>query len=176
MFKHKECFSLIELLVVLFLFSLIVLFSFGRLTFLDSYRLTQETERLFMVFSYLGQKAIASQQTQSLFLDERSNSYRYRANSEKFRHYTLGKSVSFGFLDNAFGPPANPETAITKSITFQSQNNEHVVYFYSQGTASSGTVYLVDRNKRFMKALTCSVAGVAYTRKYHYTQNGWKYF
>jgi hypothetical protein len=47
------------------------------------------------------------------------------------------------------------------------------MHFYPTGIISSGTVYLVDKNKRYMYALSNAVSQFSYLRLYKY-DGGWK--
>ena len=67
------------------------------------------------------------------------------------------------------GSPGSPTHRIEKAITFPGSK----IHFYPTGIISSGTAYLVDKNKQYMYALSNAVSQVSYLRFYRY-DGGWK--
>ena len=163
MYKKKG-FTLIELMVVICLCALIATLGVMQLSFLDSTIVHADIQKLVAVCSYLRQKAITTNAEYVLVFDTEKNEYRADGIRE-----ILPARISFGFLPGVLGPPGSPSHKIAKSITFL-QNSIH---FYPTGIISSGTVYLVDKNKKYMYALSNAISQFSYLRLYRYDSK-WK--
>lgn len=172
---RKQGFSLIELLVVISLFIFIITITYPRLSFINNQLLTAEIEKLYTTFSFLQQKAIASNEKQELIFTTTNNSYTYKYAGKSFTH-TFPNQIKFGYLKNSNGPPSSPSKLITQAITFRSKNNLNKANFFSNGKISPGTAYLIDKEEKFMKALTCPISQVSYIRKYFYQDYKWYTF
>ena len=164
MIKKNEGFTLIEVMVVLCLFALIATLGMIQLSFLDDAIAHAEVDKLASVSTYLQQKALATNNDQLLVFDREKNKYRFDNTYE-----TLSKRVSFGFLPNVLGSPGSPSQRIKKAITFADSS----IHFYPTGIISAGTVYLTDKNKKTMYALSNAVSQVSYLRLYRY-DGTWK--
>ena len=71
------------------------------------------------------------------------------------RRLTLPAGLRFGFAPGVLGPPSNPvQPPDADGITFPSNR----VTFYSQGSNSLGTIYLVNDENRTM-AISLSITG-----------------
>ncbi len=160
----KSGFTLIEAMVVLALFAVVVMLGMWQLSFLDNTIVHAQVDKLATACSYLRQKAIASNSDQILVCDVEKNEYRGDNVNE-----TLSSRVCFGFLPNVLGSPGSPSRVITKAVTFPNSS----INFYPTGTLSSGTVYLTDKNKKNMYALSNAVSQVSYLRLYRY-DGKWK--
>lgn len=202
--KNKNSFSLIEILVSISILVIILAIFMPKLLFLNKGYLDNELEKIFVVFSYLQQKAIASNQDQILIINSENNSYyeeninygknpfalpaghsfsdgwsvaplaRSRMGTNKHINHKLTPNITFGFIDKAKGPPSNPIKNIDKSISFDSINNdEYKVTFCANGKIKPGTIYLIDKNKNYMVALTCPISQVSYIRKYSFNNGAW---
>ena len=101
----SKSFSLIEILVVLGVISFVLLISVPRLSIFNKVILKNELEKLFTTFSFLQQRAIASNIEQKIIFDLDQNTYSY--NLHKHR---LPGSVKFGFLQGTKGPQPNVST------------------------------------------------------------------
>ena len=99
-----------------------------------------------------------------LQFDVQKNEYRCDKIHEK-----LSQRISFGSLPNVLGPPGSPSHKIEKAVTFPS----FAIHFYPTGIISSGTVYLVDKKKQYMYALSNAVSQFSYLRLYRY-DGKWK--
>jgi len=180
----RKSFSLIELLIFLSLILVLVTVSVPRLDFFNNYFLSHELDKLFVTFSYLQQKAIASNKKYSITFDLVDNSYSYQSGSlvtvPELVTIKLSDKVSFGFIDGVMGPPSSPTKKIEKSINLEKVINNSdrkfskEVSFWPNGRISHGTIYLVDKSHKRMGALTCSVSQVSYIRRYKYENSGWK--
>jgi prepilin-type N-terminal cleavage/methylation domain-containing protein len=160
----KSGFTLIEAMVVLALLVIIATLGMMQLSFLDNTIVHTEVDKLAMTCSYLQQKAIARNSDQILVCDVEKNEYRGDNIKE-----TLSPRVCFGFLPNILGSPGSPVRVINKAITFPDSS----IHFYPTGTISSGTLYLTDKNKKYMYALSNAVSQVSYLRLYRY-DGKWK--
>lgn len=160
----KSGFTLIEVMVVVALFALIVTLGMMQVSFLDNTIVHAEVDKLATVCSYLQQKAITSNSDQNLVCDTEKNEYRGDTINEK-----LSPRVCFGFLPKVLGSPGSPSRPIHKSVTFVNSS----IHFFPTGTISSGTVYLTDKHKKTMYALSNAVSQVSYLRLYRY-DGKWK--
>ena len=111
---------------------------------------------------------MATHTTQKLFIDEETQSYFYYESTNAIMH-TLNNTILFGFIEGIKGPPSAPRKLIIKPITF----HNNAIEFYPQGTISSGTLYMTDKNKHHMQAITCGVSHVSCIRRYIVTGNKW---
>ena len=157
---NGDGFTLIELMVVIGLIALLALLTTANLNFFERIVVRAEIEKLHTLCRYLQRCAIASNKEYHLVFDASKNNYRYENHVEQ-----LPRQVLFGFLPDAHGPPAFPRRAIQKPITFQGNR----ITFYPSGILSAGTLYLIDRTKQSMYALSNAVSQVSYLRMYHYT-------
>jgi len=174
MFMSKsKAYSLIELIVVMAILAIVVSFSVSQITHIKRYFLFNDVEKLFITFSYLQQKSIASNCQQDLVFDEAHNSFSYFGPSDKLCAQKLNKGVHFGFITGVKGPPSRPTDEIKKAITFTPSKEKITVCFFPDGKVTPGTVYLVDENKTVMGALTCPISGVSYMRKYRFDNKKW---
>jgi prepilin-type N-terminal cleavage/methylation domain-containing protein len=162
--NHKKGFTLIELMVVLCLCVFIATLGMIQISFLDSTIVHTQIDKLAAVCSYMRERAIATNKEYVLTFDIEKNEYRCDTICEK-----LSQRVSFGFLPEILGPPGSPSRRIEKAVTF----SDFSIHFYPTGIISSGTVYLVDKNKRHMYALSNAVSQFSYLRLYRY-DNKWK--
>ena|SRR5438309_11358962 len=164
MMCHRHGFTLIEAMVVVCLFGLVAMLGIMQLSFLDDTIAHAEVDKLAGMCMYLRQKAIATNAEQLLVCDEQKNEYRLDN-----VHETLSRRIAFGFLPNVLGSPGSSSRSIKKAITFPGSS----IHFYPTGTISSGTVYLTDKNKKIMYALSNAVSQVSYLRLYRY-DGRWK--
>ncbi len=151
-------------MVVLSIIVVIVGLTVPRFSFVNRLRVMTELQKLSSFFTYLQHRAIASGQSEELRFDQKKRIYAHVRGVE-----SLADGVEFGVISGALGPPSNPSHAITSAITFKDQK----VVFLPDGTIESGTVYLTDREKKYMAALTTPIGDVSHLRLYSY-QNGWK--
>jgi prepilin-type N-terminal cleavage/methylation domain-containing protein len=162
--KNKYGFTLIEVMIVICLFALVATLGMIQFSFLDSTIARIEVDKLATACSFLQQQAITTNSEQVLACDIKKNEYRCDNVHEK-----LSQRISFGFLPGAMGSPGSPTHRIEKAITFPGS----AIHFYPTGIISSGSVYLVDKKKQYMYALSNAVSQVSYLRLYRYDR-GWK--
>ncbi len=189
-YRNNCSFSFIELFVVIAIVLIVFTFSVPRLSFVNRFLVRNEVDKLFTLFSFLQQRAIASNQEQEIVFNTKNRMYSYNLkNSDISKNKKdkknifnntcickLPKVVKFGFLQDAKGPPSSPSKKITKAVTFKKINeNEFRAVFYTDGKVQAGTVYFVDRGQNFMMALTCPISQVSFIRKYKYDKSRWVY-
>lgn len=160
---HKG-FTLIETIVAVCLFVVIATLGIMQLSFLDSIIMHAEINKLAAVCSYVRQKAMTTNTEYVLVFDTEKNEYRCGEIRE-----ILPQRVSFGFISKVLGPPGAPSRAIQKAITFPGNS----IHFYPTGIISSGTVYVTDKKKQHMYALSNAVSQFSYLRFYRY-DGKWK--
>jgi prepilin-type N-terminal cleavage/methylation domain-containing protein len=164
MIDNKSGFTLIELVIVVALVALLATLGMMQLSFLDETITHAQVDKLAAVCSYVQHKAIASNSEHIILCDEQKNEYRGSNVVE-----TLSPRVCFGFIPNVLGSPGSPSRAIKKAITFP----DNSIHFYPTGIISSGTIYVTDKNKKYMYALSNAVSQVSYLRRYRYDKT-WK--
>lgn len=155
---------LIELMIVICIVAVIFGLSLSQFSFFTRMRLMTDLHKLSTVIMYLQQRAIATGNSIDLVFNQNKKSYSYLNVTD-----TLDDKVVFGFVSGATGPPSNPSSPIKSPITFKNT----IIVFSSDGTCSSGTVYLSDSAKKQSVALTTPVGEISHMRLYSY-QNGWK--
>ena len=160
----KKGFTLIEAMIVICLFALLATLGIMQTSFLDSTCVHTEMDKFVAACSYLRQKAITTNAECVLRFDEEKNEYYCDGIREK-----LSQRVCFGFMPGVLGPPGSPYHAIKNAITFPGCE----IHFYPTGIISSGTVYVTDKNKRYMFALSNAVSQFSYLRLYRY-DGKWK--
>ena len=157
-------FSLIELAIVMALIGIMASIVFVYGTYMYRAVAKQEIEKLAIICRYLQHAAMMSNIPRSLIFDPKTRSYSYDGTRE-----CLPKSVEFGVLFGAKGPPSNPIRQIQSPITFE---NERII-FHPDGIIQPGTVYLISKDKQVMYALSSPVSQVSYMRIYRY-DGSWK--
>lgn len=170
----NKAFSLFEFTITIAALFIFIFFSLPKLSFVNDFILRSEVEKLFTTFSYLQERAIASNQEQYLIFDLDNHSYSFFDKNEVNKIVLLPKEVRFGCLQNALGPPANPKKKIKKIISFKKiENSKFKVTFLPDGDISAGSVYLIDKNRTKLVALSSSVSPFACIRTYKYQSNKW---
>lgn len=151
-------------MMVICLLGLLATLGIMQTSFLDSTIVRTEIDKLTAACSYLRQKAITTNAECVLRFDSAKNEY-YADGI----HEVVSQRACFSFLPGVLGPPGCPSHAIKKSITFPG----YEIHFYPTGIISSGTVYITDKNKRYMFALSNAVSQFSYLRLYRY-DGKWK--
>lgn len=170
----RRAFSLIELMVTMALVILVVTFTVPRTTFFARFLVQAEINKLYAVFSYLQQRALASNQVQELSFDVSAHAYTFKTLQGKVATTHLPGSVRFGILDRVKGPPSSPTRLLEKAVTFPVRQGVLMVNFMTNGKITPGTVYVVDRHAQCLGALTCPISQVSYMRRYAYEGQRWK--
>jgi prepilin-type N-terminal cleavage/methylation domain-containing protein len=158
--KLAKGFSLIELCITIALFALIATITFPSLWFLRRQQVISEVDKLFSVFSYLQQAAIAGNKDLMLQFNIELNSYSFENTKIQLSEYT-----KFAIKEGVKGPPSSPIKTISSPITFIKEQ----VVFYADGKMQPGTVYLTDSKKHYLYAITIPISQVSLIRKYKYT-------
>ncbi|MBD3273494.1 hypothetical protein GF385_04060 [Candidatus Dependentiae bacterium] len=169
---HKA-FSLFEILITIAAIFIFVTLTIPKFSFIDKFILQNEVDKLFTTFSYLQQKAIAQNNVQELIFDLNKNGYYFLEKGNK-KFCILPNKVLFGVLNNVLGPPSSPKKKIKFPISFEKLNvYKFRVIFFPDGKISSGSVFLINKNKNHLMALSCPVSPFSCIRKYKYENNRW---
>lgn len=160
----KSAFSLTELIISIAIIVTLTTISFTAYNYYKNQILAAEAEKLYLNIINLQNKALATNEEQNLNFNLAKNNYTTNGKLE-----TLNKNIKFGFLKNAYGPPADPVAPIKSPSTFR--NNQ--IKFDSTGNISAGTIYLIDNQQNFMNAITIGVAKKIYVRIYKFTNAKW---
>jgi len=131
-----------------------------------------ELSKLEAIFLYLQQRACATHQTQTAYIDVKNNMITWQRGNKKASHI-ITPTLQFDFLQNSYGPPARPTGPITQATTFADEKQQPCIKFFSNGIISSGSIYLVDKKHQIMGALTLGISQVSYIRRYAYQSNQW---
>lgn len=170
--EHKG-YSLFELLITLAAIVIFVTLTLPKFNFVNKFILQNEVDKIYVTFSYLQKKAMASNRTQELYVDLFKNTYSYATVNNSFKEYKLPKVVEFGLIPGVLGPPYNPSKVIKSPITFKKKDNLYVINFYPDGNISSGSIFFVDKDKKYLFSLSCPVAPFSCIRRYKYENNKW---
>ena len=166
----KKAFSIIELFVVIAAIAILFAVTVPRFSFVNRFVLQNEVDKLFTVFSFLQQKAIATNQEQEIIFNLTDNSYLHNLKDGKEAVcYKLPEVVKFGFLEGVKGPPSSPTKLIKNVVTFKGNK----VIFFNDGKIQPGTVYLIDKDEKNMMSVTCPVSQVSCIRKYKHEGKKW---
>lgn len=153
--NNHRGYSLIEVMVVIGVVLLLLLLSINVGSYMHRLMVRADIEKLYMTCKYLQQMARTTHSEQQLIFD--GNNYVYHN-----KVVSLTSNTSFAILPNIMGPPSNPQSVITKPITFK--NNR--INFYQDGTIDAGSAYLVDSLNKQQYSLTCAIGGSSYIRLY----------
>jgi hypothetical protein len=162
--NHRSGFLFIEVMVVTLLCSVLMMYGIMQFSFFDSIIIHAELSKLTAVCLYLQRLASATNQEQYLAFDSIHNNYQYDNHT-----VPLTSMLCFGLLTGVKGPPGSASKVVERPITFLGNR----ICFYPTGIISSGTVYMIDKHKKFQYALSNSVSQVSYLRLYHY-DGQWK--
>lgn len=166
-------FTLIELLLVLTITLLLATLSIPSFFSSTEQEIVKELDKLEAIIVYLQQQAVATQKTHMIFFDQNQQGYLFDKNGKNVT-FSFGNNICFGFLPTAYGPPGDPTAPIKQCIAFPI--NEKNIFFaklFPNGKISPGSLYITDKYKKHMGALTCSVSQVSYIRKYVYQSDKW---
>lgn len=160
-------FFLIELLLVISILALVVTFSISHRSRISRLLVRAELGHLHSLCLYYQHVALTTGQEQKMICNPDTQSIVCNRQS-----YVLPQHVRFGFLQDTYGPPAQPIQRIHKAITFPGST----IHFYPDGTISSGTIYILDQEKTTMYALTSPIGAISTMRMYQYTHGAWTLF
>jgi type II secretory pathway pseudopilin PulG len=162
--KKTEGSSLVELLVVFCIVVVLMSMTVSQAPIVKRYAVRAEMEKMRAAFWYLAQRALSENKSFAIYFDTKQNNY--VVDDQK---HSLPRGITFGAPSWVKGPPSDPKLPITSGITFKEQK----VFFNSDGTISSGAVYVQQDKGECLYALTLPVGHISYTRIYRY-QDGWK--
>ncbi len=171
---NKKSFSLIELLITMALVAVVMTLTIPRTTFYARFLVQAEINKLYAICAYLQQRALASNESQSLQFDLAAHTYRFATVQGNTTMQRLPVAVRFGVLPRVQGPPGKPSATIDKAATFPEVSGMPTVSFMPNGKITVGSVYLIDSQQKCLGALTCSVSQVSYMRRYFYDDGKWK--
>jgi len=160
--KNSAGFAVLELLIVLSLITLSAGLGLAWFSVFDRFMIRLELDTLYTHCMRLQQEAQLTGQTKELIFDHVHHSYEI---GQKW--YVLSSHVRFAERADIQGPPSQRK-GHQQGITFIKDK----ILFYPDGIISSGTVYITDKAKKYLYALSVGVSQVSYIRKYVY-QNGW---
>jgi len=152
-------FTLLEVVIVLALIAIGAALTIPMFRIFDRLMVKTEVDVLYLAIKSLEQKAITSGKAYELVFNEKDNSYTVESIV-----YHLHSPAIFGIVEKVTGPPSNPQKIITKSINFP----DNKITIFSDGVIQAGSVYITDKNKKYLYALTCPVADISYLRRYVY--------
>jgi prepilin-type N-terminal cleavage/methylation domain-containing protein len=157
--KNNNGFALLEVAIVLLLFTVLAGISAINVRFFDRMIVRVELEKLHTICKYLQQSAMVSNEPYTITFDCEHKKYAYNNTAEQ-----LPAHVCFGACAGAKGPPSAPTHPISSPITFA----DNSITFYPSGIVQSGAIYLMDTSGEYMCALSCGVSHVSYLRTYEY--------
>lgn len=170
-------FSLIEMIVAVSIIVLLAAIALPRIICLRDHAIISELKNIEIIIHFLQQKALASSHEQELIIDTNNQTYSYQGSfPPKKISIPLSHSLMFGVLPNIKGPPAKPDTIITSPCTFQQISATPGLYkvtIFSNGKVSAGTIYILDKKRFLLGALTCPVSQVSWMRVYTYENGRW---
>jgi competence protein ComGC len=166
--SKKISFSLMEVLVVICIFSILIILTFPMILNEKCY-LDSDVNNIHTTFIYLQQRTLASNKNNSLSIDTKNNCLSFKKNNSSII-IKLHHAITFGFLKNISGPPGKATKIIKKSHTFPSNK----VTFYNNGNISPGSLYFITKSKKYMRAITISVSGFSMPKKYEYYNYQWR--
>jgi prepilin-type N-terminal cleavage/methylation domain-containing protein len=170
-------FSLIEAIVAVSIIAIIAAIIIPKMIDTRSHAIVSDLRSIESIIHFLQQKALASHHEQELIIDATAHTYSYQGSlPAKKMVIPLSSHLSFGFLPNVKGPPAKPEKLLTAPCTFDQvplQPGAYKIIIFSNGKVSAGTVYITDKNRFLLGALTCPISQVSWTRVYAYENGRW---
>lgn len=152
-------FSLVSVLVSVAIVGVLMSLAMVNLSFLDRLIVRSELQALYATCCYAQQVAQAHQAPCTIVCDAVRHTYTCNGHVR-----ALPASIMFGTKPGVYGPPSTPTTLVGNPITFSNAT----IRAAESGVLSAGTIYMVDKNKRYQYALSCSVSQVSYIRCYRY--------
>lgn len=162
--KRAPGFSLISFLVSLTVVTVLFTLTFSSVSFLDRLLVRSELAIVHATCYYARSVAAATNKPCDIVITPATNTYTCDGRVRK-----LPQSVVFGAGTEVYGPPWQPKNQITNPVTFAQSR----IRCTPQGSMTSGTLYIVDANKRYQYALSASVSPISYLRSYRYDNGKW---
>jgi prepilin-type N-terminal cleavage/methylation domain-containing protein len=160
----RSGFTLLEVCCVIFILVIITSITISTISNFDRFILKSELNNLYLACMSLQKEAKATGQEKTIAFNIKNNSYKIED-----ENYELSKQICFGVLDNVKGPPSDPQKVQKNPLTFE----KNQIKFYTDGTVQSGTVYLIDKKKRYQFALASGIEKMLYITIYFYENNKW---
>ncbi len=155
---HKG-FLVLELLLCIIIVALVSTVVWFNTIQIDNALVRTELDKLYLACHAAHNKAVTTGQKTSIHLDIADRKYAIDG-----QWVPLSSSVEFGWVPGAKGPPSSSRTTITKVTTFA----DNTINFLPTGDVSKGSIYIVDKKRRYGYALTISVGHVTSMRRYAY--------
>lgn len=159
----KKGWILFEVTIVITIFLFIALLSFEFIILTSKSFAFIELEKLYAFVLFMQSKAQLENLTYEIIFNDQRNCYEAPG-----YFYKLSSDIEFGFIDGVKGPPSSPNTIIKNSITFKNKK----IILYKDGTINSGTIYITDKKRSCLYALTSGVGQYPFLRRYIY-QKQW---
>jgi type II secretory pathway pseudopilin PulG len=156
---RKKGYLLLEVLVCIALITFIGFLGTGLVGWYDRWLVRLEVERLYAAIVLVRHYALCTNEAQELHFDCQEGSY-----TSFFGRHHVVRGVLLGIIKGIKGPPSAPTTPLMSPITFA----DNRILCYQNGVIDAGTVYLVDKSKRHLYAVSCGVAQEPYVRCYYY--------
>jgi hypothetical protein len=166
-YNHRA-FLLFETLIVLTLLTFAVVSGWWYSSLTIQRTLIQETKNIMLIFATLQKRAILTHKIHCIDFNEQSQRYTAHDQGSYVRHYMLTSGIQWGFIASAYGPPSAPIKNLLKTHTFPLDHKQARLFFYPNGTITCGSMYFVDKSKRFMTALSCGVGDETTIKIYCY--------
>ncbi len=158
-------FSLVELILVLAIILFLATLSVPRLSFIQRHLAKADANQLLITLLYLQREAMVANTKKKLKFLVNTNSYSYNGSV-----VPLSQGVCFGVAAGVYGPPSGGLKTPKSAVTY----NKQTVEFLPDGKMNAGSVYLTDRNRSCMYALTTPISQVSYIRMYTYYKGTWE--
>lgn len=131
----------------------------------DKAEVLGEGRRIAAFLRYQWMRAQSDGRDFEVIIDEKNR--QLKANNEVL---TLASNVAFGFLSKAYGPPSRPIKPLSSSSTFK----DNKIIFYNDGSVSAGSLYIIDKKKKYLYAITIPIPDSFYIRIYAWGRSVWK--
>ncbi len=160
----KKGILLIELLVVITILTLLSYVAISHYT-ASSLHARTELQLLYQACIYMQRRALLKNEPQTLRFDLAEQKYHFENKT-----HTLAPGTMFGIIQGVKGPPSTPTKPLTTACTFK--NNS--ITFYPDGIIDAGSIYITNKGRTQLYALTNAVSTYSYLRAYCYADT-WNY-
>lgn len=118
-----------------------------------------ELDRIYSLCKLVQHRARVDGCTYEIIFDEKKGTIK-----TPFIEDVLTDGVEFGIINNVYGPPSSPAYPLKKAITFLGSR----VRCNADGMMQAGTIYITDKKRQCLYALTIGVSPIPYLRRYVY--------
>jgi prepilin-type N-terminal cleavage/methylation domain-containing protein len=162
--NRTQGFSLVELMIVIAIGAFLMMCTIASVRFFDRSFVRSELYFLKLFCQRVRSDAITCGDMRTIQIDPGANSY-----SAHGMTVQLPAQVCFGAVAGALGPPSLPAQSIVQSVTFKDNN----IICHTDGSVSSGIVYMTDKDHSVSYALSNGVGASSYLRLYRYEGSKW---